>query len=253
MQITWKGVSCVLLGVSAGKQEQIRIVIDPYQDSVGLKLPSLEADILLVSKDDQDHNNASAVKGDPFLISNPGEYDVKGVFIQGVSSVGDKLHNTIYIIEAEGMRLCHLGGLSQKGEYKIDCRFNKEELISKIKFIAIHKKQIHIKNMDALELVRKTAKDKNTLFYFDPPYYLKGPSLYMSHYQHDDHRKVSREIKKIKNAKWIVSYDNTPEIKDMYQGCRKKEYSFFHTAYNARVGKEILFFSNGLKYLPGRN
>jgi DNA adenine methylase len=139
-----------------------------------------------------------------------------------------------------------IGGLSQKGEYKIDCRFNKEELISKIKFIAIHKKQIHIKNMDALELVRKTAKDKNTIFYFDPPYYLKGPSLYMSHYQHDDHEKVSREIKKIKNAKWIVSYDNTPEIKDMYHGCRKKEYAFFHTAYSARVGKEILFFSENV-------
>lgn len=139
-----------------------------------------------------------------------------------------------------------IGGVFQNGEYKIDCRFNKEELINKIRFIAIHKKNIHIKNMDALDLIKKIKKNKDTIFYFDPPYYLKGPSLYMNHYGHDDHEKVSREIKKIKNAKWIVSYDNTPEIKKMYSRCRKQEYAFFHTAYIARLGKEILFFSGNL-------
>ena len=139
-----------------------------------------------------------------------------------------------------------IGGISQGGEYKIDCRFNKGELIERIKFIAIHKKSIHLENMDALELVKKIKKNKNTIFYFDPPYYLKGPSLYMNYYEHGDHQKVSDEIRKIKNARWIVSYDNTPEIKKMYDGCFKKEYSFFHTAYSTRIGKEILFFSDKL-------
>lgn len=139
-----------------------------------------------------------------------------------------------------------IGGVSQCGEYKIDCRFNKEDLIDRIRFIAIHRKHIHLENLDALELVKKIKKDKNTIFYFDPPYYLKGPSLYMNHYDHQNHEKVSNKIKKIKNAKWIVSYDNTPEIKKMYYLCPKKEYSFFHTAYNTRIGKEILFFSENL-------
>lgn len=139
-----------------------------------------------------------------------------------------------------------IGGASQKSPYKIDCRFNKEELIDRIKFISIHRKNIHLKNMDALDLIKKIKKDKNTIFYFDPPYYLKGPSLYMNHYKHEDHEKVSKEIRKIKNSRWIVSYDNTFEIKKMYKLCDKKEYAFFHTAYSARVGKEILFFSKGL-------
>lgn len=139
-----------------------------------------------------------------------------------------------------------IGGTLQSGKYKIDCRFNKEELIDRIRFIGIHRKHIHLENLDALDLVKKIKKDKNTIFYFDPPYYLKGPSLYMNHYKHEDHEGVSNKIKKIKNAKWIVSYDNTPEIKKMYVGCLKKEYVFFHTAYNARVGKEILFFSNNI-------
>lgn len=139
-----------------------------------------------------------------------------------------------------------IGGTLQSGKYKIDCRFNKEELIDRIRFIGIHRKHIHLENLDALDLVKKIKKDKNTIFYFDPPYYLKGPSLYMNHYSHQDHERVSGEIKKIKNAKWIVSYDNTSEIKKMYHLCRKKEYTLFHTAYKTRVGKEILFFSKNI-------
>ena len=139
-----------------------------------------------------------------------------------------------------------IGGASQKGRYKIGCRFNKEELIDRIKFIAIHRKHIHLENMDALELIKKIKKNKNTVFYFDPPYYLKGPSLYMNHYKHEDHLKVSNKIKQIKNAKWIVSYDNLTEIKTMYTSCSKKEYTFFHSAYNTKVGKEVLFFSDNM-------
>ena len=107
--------------------------------------------------------------------------------------------------------------MNQKGDYKINCRFNKRDLIERIKLIATYKRKINLYNFDALEIIEKIQKekgDKNIIFYFDPPYYLKGPSLYMSHYKNDDHQKVSKEIQKIKNAKWIVSYDNTPEIKN---------------------------------------
>ena len=72
--------------------------------------------------------------------------------------------------------------------------------------------------------------------------------MYMDHYAKDDHKKVADEIRKIKNAKWIVSYDNTPEIKKIYRGCKKKEYSFFHTAHHIRKGEEVLFFSDNLKF-----
>lgn len=139
-----------------------------------------------------------------------------------------------------------IGGVSQKGDYKIGCRFNKPELIRRIRFIALHRKHIHLTNLDALKLVKKIKKDRNTIFYFDPPYYLKGPSLYMNSYQHADHVSVSKEIKKIKNARWIVSYDNTKEIRMLYRELRKREYKFFHTARTARVGKEVLFFSKNL-------
>lgn len=95
-------------------------MIDPFDESIGLKLPNLSADILLVTHEHPDHNNVKAVKGAPFLVDGPGEYEVKGVFIQGIPSFHDdkdgkeKGQNTIYVIEAEEMRFCHLGDLGQK-------------------------------------------------------------------------------------------------------------------------------------------
>ncbi len=142
-----------------------------------------------------------------------------------------------------------IGGLKQRGNYKMNCRFNKNELISRIKRIAKHKKKIHLYNIDAMELVRKLQKESNnsqTIFYFDPPYYLKGESLYTNYYKPNDHREISEAIKKIKNSRWIISYDDVPEIKNLYKGFKKIEYSFFHTAHRPKRGKEVLFFDRNL-------
>ncbi len=91
------------------------------------------------------------------------------------------------------------------------------------------------------------------IFYFDPPYFLKASSLYMNHYKEDNHKLVSEKIKGIRNIKWIVSYDNVPQIKELYSDCHKKEYSFKHTAYQIRNGEEILFFSPTLLYPKNKN
>ncbi|MDR6544291.1 DNA adenine methylase [Chryseobacterium rhizosphaerae] len=139
-----------------------------------------------------------------------------------------------------------IGGVGQNGNYLMDCRFNKEELISRIKKIAEKKEYIRLYKKDAINLIDKIqqeANHENTIFYFDPPYFLKASSLYMNHYKENNHEEVSNKIKAIKNIKWIVSYDNVPEINNLYLGISKKEYSFKHTAYNSREGQEILFFS----------
>lgn len=142
-----------------------------------------------------------------------------------------------------------IGGIGQTGNYKINCRFNKSAIIGRIRKIATYKDRIHLYNDDALDLIDRIEKtsDKNTVFYFDPPYYLKANSLYMNHYHDENHRQVAKRIQEIKNIQWIVSYDNVPFIQEIYTDCNKKEYSFKHTAYKSRVGQEILFFSNGLQ------
>ena len=143
-----------------------------------------------------------------------------------------------------------MGGINQTGNYLMDCRFNKKDLTARIEKIANEKKRIKLYKLDAIKLidiVQKEAINDNVVFYFDPPYYLKASSLYMNHYEDKNHKKVSDKIKSIENIKWIVSYDNVPEIKALYSDCKKKEFTLKHTAYEMRIGKEILFFSNNIK------
>lgn len=142
-----------------------------------------------------------------------------------------------------------MGGVEQNGNYLMDCRFNRVGLIQRIRLIAKYKKNIRLYKKDAIKLIDKIqqeAHNENVVFYFDPPYYLKASTLYMNHYEDKNHKKVSKKIKAIQNIKWIVSYDNVPEIQELYSDCTKKEFSFKHTAYQSRIGKEIIFFSNNL-------
>lgn len=142
-----------------------------------------------------------------------------------------------------------IGGTKQLGNYKIDCRFNKENLISRIRAIAKFKDSIRLFQKDAITLINLIELEpnkRNTLIYFDPPYYNKASSLYMNHYKNDNHLEVSERIKRIKNIKWVVSYDNVQEIQKLYTDCNKKEYSFKHTAGTIKTGNELLFFSKNL-------
>lgn len=145
-----------------------------------------------------------------------------------------------------------IGGLKQQGRYKIDCRFNKKELIQRILQIAQNKAHINLYHLDALVLIDKIKEMSNnpqTIFYFDPPYYAKGASLYMNYYTDKQHAEMAQAINRIQRVHWIVSYDDTPEIERMYKAVpetRKKKYTLNHAAYQAKQGKEILFFSENL-------
>jgi len=118
MQISWKGQACFHIIAQGSGHEQVKLVIDPFDPSIGLKMPSLEADIVLSTHDHEDHNNIKACAG-AFAITGPGEYEVKDIAIQGIPSFHDEKEgkergkNTMYVIEAEGIRLCHLGDIGQ--------------------------------------------------------------------------------------------------------------------------------------------
>jgi len=120
MNIIWRGQSLFEIATSRRKNGQVTIVIDPFSPELGLRLPKLEADIVLCTHSHFDHNNVKAVGGRPFLIEGPGEYEIKEVFIQGIPAFHDDSQGkergkiTIFTIEAEELRLCHLGDLGQK-------------------------------------------------------------------------------------------------------------------------------------------
>ncbi|MEK7172737.1 MAG: MBL fold metallo-hydrolase, partial [Patescibacteria group bacterium] len=120
MQIIWRGQSCFEITVKNKENGETTIVIDPFVEEAGLKLPKLTADILLVSHNHADHNNVKAVSGEYFLIDSAGEYEIKDVFTQGIGAFHDNQGGKergevmIYKIEAEGIKLCHLSDLGQK-------------------------------------------------------------------------------------------------------------------------------------------
>ncbi len=144
-----------------------------------------------------------------------------------------------------------IGGLKQKGKYKLNCRFNKDTIIKKIKLIARYKEQITLHNLDVLELIdkiQKEEKNKQTIFYFDPPYFNKGKDLYLNFYKQDQHKILSEKIKNIKKFSWIVSYDDKEEINENFSWVKnRKPFILKHFANKTKNGKEILFFKDSLK------
>lgn len=140
-----------------------------------------------------------------------------------------------------------IGGLKQNGNYKLDCRFNKPALIAKIEAIAEYRHRIHLHNLDAIEFLRQVEPilPKNSLTYIDPPYYNKGASLYTSFYDHKDHKEVSEHVQKFQKP-WIMTYDNTPEITNLYNSCRQVEFNLNYSVQTKRKGQEILVLSDSI-------
>ncbi len=96
--------------------KEANIAIDPFSDKLGLKSSKTQADILLISHDHPFHNNTKAIIGDPFIINDLGEYEIKGVFIKGIQAFHGENQGviTMFKIEVEGIKICHLSDINQK-------------------------------------------------------------------------------------------------------------------------------------------
>lgn len=141
-----------------------------------------------------------------------------------------------------------IGGKKQEGLYKLDARFNKDNLTKKIQKISDRAQYINITNENAMDLLIKLKKidNKNIFIYLDPPYYKKGQGLYRNFYCHNDHVKI-REILDNTNAYWLASYDNDENIKKIYEKYRQKEYTINYSAQSKTKAKEIIIYGNSLK------
>ena len=112
MQINWYGHSCFRLRDRYGA-----VVTDPYGDDIGYRLPRIRADIVTVTHEHPDHANVKAIKGNPQVISGPGEYEIKGIFVIGIPAQSEEtqtkvgVRNTLYLFDFEGVTVCHLGDL----------------------------------------------------------------------------------------------------------------------------------------------
>ena len=142
-----------------------------------------------------------------------------------------------------------IGGASQKGNYSIDCRFNKERLAAQIKKIGDKRDSIKIFNLEALDFIDDVILGtRKSFIFFDPPYYGKGPGLYTNFYSHGDHANLANTIlEKLKNRRWIVTYDNINAIKSMYFNVDSVEFELQYSLQSKRSGSEVMFFSKQIQ------
>lgn len=140
-----------------------------------------------------------------------------------------------------------IGGKNQDGNYKLDARFHKENLSKRIEKIGKFKDRIKVYNQDALDLLSSVDSflPPDSLIYLDPPYYVKGQGLYRNFYMHEDHVKIREALDKVQ-SKWIVSYDNCPEIKQIYSGYRQEDYELNYSAYYKTKGSEVMIYCDAV-------
>lgn len=147
------------------------------------------------------------------------------------------------IIKGAGM----IGGFEQKGRYAIDCRFNREDLVRRIRRVHRYRSRIHLHKLDAITFLSKRSYfEPDTFFAIDPPYYRKGPCLYTSFYRPEDHGDVAYAVKNLRHP-WIVTYDMSDEVRRLYRDFRQFEFDIRYSVQSKRVGTELLIASKGLR------
>lgn len=148
------------------------------------------------------------------------------------------------IIASGGM----IGGANQTGAWKIDARYNKDELIRRIERIAGFRGRISLHNLDSAELLRGLLPTlpHRTLLYLDPPYYIKGQRrLYANFYDHGDHEEIATMLAR-SDHRWIVSYDDVKQVRRLYRTFRAVRYQLGYSASEVCAGSEVMFFSDNL-------
>jgi DNA adenine methylase len=140
-----------------------------------------------------------------------------------------------------------IGGKQQSGRWRLDARYNREELIRRIQMIRTLKSRIRVSREDGIDFARRQAEHvEPSVMYVDPPYFRSGQRLYMNFYGPSEHKALRDTVTQLPCA-WVVSYDDVPEIRQLYRGIKSRRFALLHTARSARVGKEVMFFSPRLK------
>jgi DNA adenine methylase len=140
-----------------------------------------------------------------------------------------------------------IGGKDQKGNYPLDCRFDRDDLVRKIRRIALYREQIHLSCLDARLYIGSALKKlpSHALVNVDPPYYRAGPDLYTNSYQHKDHAALARAVRSMPH-RWMLTYDDADEIRAMYLGLRQFRKTLTYYAQVKRAAAELLVLSDSL-------
>lgn len=142
-----------------------------------------------------------------------------------------------------------IGGKGQTGKYRINARYNKENLIKKIEKLSLYRGKIKIYNMDALDFldtIIPVCNLKSIFLNIDPPYVKKGPMLYKNSYTDKDHERIAERVKRL-HGYWIVTYDACDFIKNLYEDFLIEDLELSYSAGKAKTGKEYIIYSKQIR------
>lgn len=141
-----------------------------------------------------------------------------------------------------------IGGLEQTGKWKIDARFNRENLIARIECIAARKKDIWLYNKDINSFIEHYVPlhADNAMIYFDPPYFKKGKQLYMNFFELEDHKRMEHAIRESIACDWIITYDDAPEIREIYASYPMMLYDLNYSVSKKCKTSELMVFKHSI-------
>lgn len=144
-----------------------------------------------------------------------------------------------------------IGGQEQAKDWKMDVRFKREELVTRIQRIAARKKDIKLYNKDVNSFIKNYVPlyEENALIYFDPPYFRKGQQLYMNFFNYKDHVRIEQEIREHVNCDWIITYDYEPQIEEIYHNYNLRLYDLNYSVSTKRKASELMIFKDGI-FIP---
>jgi DNA adenine methylase len=137
-----------------------------------------------------------------------------------------------------------IGGLKQEGTYKLDARFNKETLRTRIEAVGKHRSKILVTHQDGARRLRDWLPKENVFAYVDPPYYEKGSALYLNSFNDDQHRSLAQWLNALADANWVLTYDIADFIKNLYGDRTSLEFNLHYSANRREVASEFMVLSN---------
>lgn len=145
------------------------------------------------------------------------------------------------------LRARPIGGLDQTGKWKIDARFNRENLIGRIRHLGTYSSRVTLSEMDARHFISSLEpQSDDVLLYVDPPYLVQGDRLYMDSLADADHQELATLLRQTP-LRWLLTYDADKRITEkLYKGFRCVEFNILHTAQIQRTGVEYAIFGHRL-------
>lgn len=133
-----------------------------------------------------------------------------------------------------------IGGIRQKGEWKLNARYNKTELIRRCRKLAEYRDRIHVTCKDGIDFLSSCDQSK-TFFFIDPPYYVKGPTLYLNLLDDKYHETLASRLRSMPTLPWVLTYDDCPQVRRLYRDWASiRPFRLRYAASERRDGRELL-------------